>query len=84
MSLSRHSGFPLALQPCVSRLELGATQHLFRAVRLSATSLEHGRVPVAVGLRRLYSETSHWHGDFVADRMTASGRQREYQVAPRS
>lgn len=31
MSGSRHSGFPLALQPCVSLLELVATQQLFRA-----------------------------------------------------
>jgi CRP-like cAMP-binding protein len=31
MSLSRHPLFPLALQPCVSRLDLGATQQLFRA-----------------------------------------------------
>lgn len=31
MSLSRHPVFPLALQPCVSRLVLDPTQHLFRA-----------------------------------------------------
>ncbi len=29
------------------------------------------------GLRRLYFENGHWRGDFVADRMTASGRQCE-------
>ena len=31
MSLSRHPSFPLALQPCVSRLDLQPAQTLFRA-----------------------------------------------------
>ena len=36
------------------------------------------------GLRPLYFETGHWHGDFVADRMTASGRDCEYVALPGS
>jgi CRP-like cAMP-binding protein len=31
MSLSRHPSFPLALQPCVSQLDLQPAQTVFRA-----------------------------------------------------
>jgi len=37
--------------------------------------LENAHTRSAVGLWRLYFETGHRRGDFLADRMTGSGRQ---------
>jgi hypothetical protein len=37
--------------------------------------LENEHLRAAVGLWRLYFETGRWHGDFLANGMTASGRQ---------
>jgi hypothetical protein len=42
------------------------------------------RTALPLTLRRLYFETGHWRADFLTDRMTGSGRQREYKVWPAS
>jgi hypothetical protein len=40
--------------------------------------LENEHLRAAVGLWRLYFETGRWRGDFLADAMTASGRDRQF------
>jgi hypothetical protein len=79
MSVSRHSGFPLALQPCVSRLELVATQQLFRAgtppqyihfVEQGAVRLvRHGRQGEEVVLHDARPGEFLWSTSPVAERL---------------
>jgi len=54
------------------------------AARSSATALENEHLRAAVGLWRLYFETGRWRGDFLADAMTASGRDVEFEAKPGS
>ena len=51
---------------------------LIRATRRLATALKIGRVRVAVGLWRLYSETGHRRRNFLIARMTGTGRQFQF------
>jgi hypothetical protein len=46
--------------------------------------MENGRVRALVGQGQLYSETGHRRRDFLVARMTESGRDRHFEVAPGS
>lgn len=52
------------------------------AARPCATAFQNEQLRVVVGPWRLYFETGRWCGNFVADAMTAAGREGPVAVDP--